>query len=110
MATIDDDMRRWVEAVLDDGGLSLDQLCRVGRVSPQWVSERVRGGLLTVQAPEAGADVAVWRFDTVAVQRVRRMVQIERDFDAVPELAALVADLQHELDRLRARLRRAGLE
>ena len=44
-----------------------------------------------------------------ALQRVRCMVRLERDFDAVPELAALVADLQDEIERLRARLRRAGL-
>lgn len=37
------------------------------------------------------------------------MYQIERDFDAVPELAALVADLLEEMDELRVRLERAGL-
>jgi len=36
------------------------------------------------------------------------MLRIERDFDAVPELAALVADLLAELDEARERLRRAG--
>jgi chaperone modulatory protein CbpM len=30
---------------------------------------------------------------------------IERDFDAAPELAALVADLLEEIEMLRARLR-----
>jgi chaperone modulatory protein CbpM len=38
------------------------------------------------------------------------MAQVERDFDAVPELAALVADLHDELARLRARLRALGVE
>jgi len=33
------------------------------------------------------------------------MHRIERDFDAAPELAALVADLLEELEALRARLR-----
>ena len=37
------------------------------------------------------------------------MRAIERDFDAVPELAALVADMLEEVDLLRARLRREGL-
>jgi chaperone modulatory protein CbpM len=32
------------------------------------------------------------------------MRQLERDFEAVPELAALMADLLEELDELRARL------
>jgi chaperone modulatory protein CbpM len=36
------------------------------------------------------------------------MRQVERDFDAVPELAALMADLLEELDELRARVERAG--
>lgn len=38
--------------------------------------------------------------------RARRMRQIESDFDAVPELAALVADLLEEMDVLRAKLER----
>jgi chaperone modulatory protein CbpM len=33
----------------------------------------------------------------------------ERDFEAGPELAALVADLMEEIEALRARLQRAGL-
>jgi chaperone modulatory protein CbpM len=52
----------------------------------------------------------VWRFSGPALQRARRMRQLERDFDAVPELAALVADLLEEMDSLRVRLRCAGLE
>ena len=36
------------------------------------------------------------------------MRQLERDFDAVPELAALMADLLEEMDRLRAQLTRPG--
>jgi chaperone modulatory protein CbpM len=36
------------------------------------------------------------------------MAMLERDFDAVPELAALVLDLEDEVAALRARLRRLG--
>jgi chaperone modulatory protein CbpM len=89
---------------LDDALLSLDDLCRVGGVAPQWVVERVQSGLLVTMTGEPAA----WRFDTLTVHRVRCMVRLERDFDAVPELAALVADLQAEIERLRARLARAG--
>jgi len=46
----------------------------------------------------------------VTVVRARCMARLERDFDAVPELAALVADLQDEIGRLRARLRRVGID
>lgn len=77
----------------DDELITLEELVVVCAVSREWVRERIDEGLL----PE--------RFDTLAVRRVRRMRALERDFDAAPELAALVADLLEELDALRARLR-----
>jgi chaperone modulatory protein CbpM len=98
-----------VHATVDDEGLTLDDLCRACAVSPDWVDARVRAGLL---APRLAADPAqasqaseAWRFDAALLLRVRLMRQLERDFDAVPELAALVADLQDEIRRLRLRLR-----
>ena len=51
----------------------------------------------------------VWRFSSADLARARRMRQLERDFEADPELAALVADLLEEVADMRARLRRAGL-
>lgn len=92
-----------VQAGADDEGLTLDELCRACAVSPDWVDERVRAGLLAPLQP-AGA----WRFDAALLLRVRVMRRVERDFDAVPELAALVADLQDEIRHLRARLRHGG--
>ncbi|HSG77075.1 MAG TPA: MerR family transcriptional regulator [Burkholderiales bacterium] len=77
----------------DDELITLEELVVVCAVSREWVRERIDEGLL----PE--------RFDTLAVRRVRRMRALERDFDAAPELAALMADLLEELDALRARLR-----
>lgn len=91
--------------LIDEAGLSVEDLCRVASVRPDWVVERVQAGLLAVR----GDEMVHWRFDTVTLRRVRSMVQLERDFDAVPELAALVADLQGELAELRHRLRRAGV-
>ena len=92
-------------ALVDEAMLTLDDLCRVGAVSPEWVAERVQSGLLVARRGQAD----VWHFDAVALRRVRWMVRLERDFEAVPELAALVVDLQAEIERLRARLDRAGL-
>jgi chaperone modulatory protein CbpM len=89
----------------EDAGLSLEELCRLADVSPQWVHLRVEQGL--IQADPDGPPA--WRFDAVALARVRRMRVVERGFDAAPELAALVADLEDEIARLRARLRHAGL-
>ncbi|HSQ71104.1 MAG TPA: chaperone modulator CbpM [Rubrivivax sp.] len=92
-------------ALADEAGLTLDELCRVAAVEPDWVAERVQAGLLV--APQG--QVTSWHFDVVALKRVRRMARLERDFDAVPELAALVADMQDEIEMLRTQLARLGL-
>lgn len=93
-------------SLIDEAGLTLDDLVCVCAVSREWVQHRVEEGLL--QAHAAAPDG--WRFSTHTVLRVRRMQALERDFDAVPELAALMADLSEELDLLRRRLRDAGLD
>ncbi len=99
---------------LDEDGLSLDELVRICAVSREWVVERVEDGLLPASGFGSGmtaaTDAAIWRFTSRAVWRTRRMHTLERDFDAVPELAALAADLMEELERVRQRLRAAGLE
>ena len=81
----------------DEELLTLQEVALVCAVTPEWLRDRVEEGLVPA-APE-------WRFSAVAVRRVRRMRALERDFDAAPELAALMADLLEELDALRARLR-----
>lgn len=92
-------------ALLDDGGLTLPEFSRACAVEEAWVVLHVREGLLAAagDAPDA------WRFGSPAVRRARALLKLERDFEAAPELAALVADLMDELETLRAQLRRAGL-
>lgn len=90
----------------EDDWLTLEELCTACAVEREWVVARVREGLF----PAAGATVEEWRFGAAALRRARRMRGLERDFEAVPELAALVADALEELDALRSRLRRAGLD
>jgi len=97
--------REIVAVVLDDGCLTLEQVAAACAVETDWVVRRVAEGFF----PATGASSADWRFTSAALVRARRMHAIERDFDAVPELAALVADMLEELDELRARLRREGL-
>ncbi|MBK1616522.1 MerR family transcriptional regulator [Rubrivivax gelatinosus] len=95
-------MRPDVQQRLDEALLlTLDELCRVGTVAPGWVLERVEAGYLQPAAGSGGN----WRFDAFALHRVRRLALLEREFDAVPELAALVADLEDEIARLHRRLR-----
>lgn len=90
----------------DDHGLTLEQLCSVCAVTPSWVNLRIEEGLIGMPDGEP----RLWRFDVSTRLRVGRMHWLERDFGAVPELAALVADLQDEISALRDRLRRAGLD
>lgn len=83
---------------LDD--LTLEELCAACALEREWLVVRVREGLI----PAAGAEDAEWRFTAATLTRVRRMRDIERTYEAAPELAALVADMLEEIDALRARL------
>ena len=89
----------------DDAVFTLEELCSVCALEREWLVLRVREGL--IPATEVGA--SEWRFTRATLARVRRMRDIERTYDAAPELAALVADMLEEMDALRARLRRAGI-
>lgn len=83
---------------LDEDCLTLEALSRLAAVQTEWITRHIEAGLLDAVR---GTNAVEWRFTSLALQRVRRMRELERDFDAVPELAALVADLLEELDRLR---------
>ncbi len=92
--------------LLDDAALSLDELAQACCMPTVWVVERVDAGLLQPSASTPGQ----WRFTGASVVRARRLCQLEQTFDAVPELAALTADLIEEVALLRQRLRAAGLQ
>lgn len=94
-----------VQVVLDDVWIDLAALCRLAGVTEVWVRQRLEEGLLK---PDAMPAVDVVRFDTDDLHRVVRMARLERDFDAVPELASLVVDLEQELAHLRVKLQRLG--
>ena len=91
-------------APLEGACLSLEQLCSVCAVGPDWVVTHVLEGRLSA----AGDEPAQWRFGSRELTRVRQIRRLEIAFEAEPELAALVADLLEELEALRAQLRRAG--
>lgn len=94
-----------VQVVLDETWLEMDQLCHMADVSELWVCQRMEDGLLS---PTALEPTETPRFSAHDLRRVRRMASLERDFDAVPELASLVADLEDEIAALREKLRRVG--
>lgn len=99
----DDDIL--IGSLMEDTWLTLEQVAAACPVEPAWLLRHLEEGLF----PHAESVAGVWRFSGAALLRARRMRQLERDFEAVPELAALVADLLEEVDELRGRLRRAGL-
>ncbi len=84
-------------ALLEEQALDVQELASACAVAPGWVVERVQAGLLTCSS----LTVSEMRFASGQLLRARRMVTTERSFDANPELAALVADLIEELERLR---------
>ncbi len=87
-----------LDATLQDAWLTLDELCRMANLHPDWVHARVTSGLLLTLSVDTTEG---WRFDAQALRRACRLAALERDFDALPELAALVADLEEEVARLR---------
>lgn len=92
-----------LQAVLDEVWLELPDLCQLANVSEIWLRQRMADGLLT---PDTEPAIEGMRFDATVLRRVVRMASLERDFDAVPELASLVIDLELEVAGLRARLSR----
>ena len=93
-------------ALLEEACLTMEELASACSVSTEWIVRHVEEGALTGE----GRSAVEWRFTRRDVWRVQHIYRLERDFDAAPELAALVADLLEEIDTLRARLRRAGLD
>lgn len=87
--------------IVDEQLFDSGQFAQVCGVSLEWVSVHVRAGVFEVP----GDEPAGWQFSGHEIRRARQISALERDFNALPELAALVIDLQDEVARLRALLR-----
>lgn len=92
--------------VLEEACLTLEGLASACAVSTEWVIRHIEEGALA----GSGATTSGRRFTGRDLWRAQHLRALERDFDAVPELAALVTDLMEELEAVRGRLRRAGIE
>ncbi|MQA20166.1 chaperone modulator CbpM [Rugamonas rivuli] len=100
-----------LDAVLvDDAALTVEELAQACAVEPDWVVQRVRTGILLDSAEPDCADIVAWRFTSADLVRARRLCQVERDFDANDDVAALVVDLSEEIRRLRRKLSAAGVK
>jgi len=91
-----------IGTLLDESWLTLEQVAATCQVEADWLQRHIDEGLV----PRIECIEGIWRVSGGMVARIRRTRQIERDFDALPELAALVADLLEEMDALRAQLKR----
>ena len=92
---------------LSGAAFSIDELANACGVPTLWVREHVEAGALQAH-DSSGQGPELWRFDSPALLRARRLVQLEHWFDADPQLAALTADLLEELAQLRGRLAALG--
>ncbi|THC44967.1 MerR family transcriptional regulator [Massilia sp. Mn16-1_5] len=91
--------------LIDDVALDMEELARACQVEPDWVVRHVQAGVLG----ELTLQTAALRFRSTDLARARRLLELERHFDANEELAALVIDLADEVRRLRARLHALGI-
>ena len=94
-----------IEAIPEENGLTLEELSAICTVQTDWLILHIEEGFLEPLTDNQNK----WRFTSANLIRVRRILELERDFEAAAELAALVADLQEEIAKLKLRLYRAGL-
>ena len=60
-------------------------------------------------APD-GHEALAWRFRAADLRCALRITRVPRDFGASLDAAAVMLELLDEIERLRTRLRRAGLD
>ena len=94
--------------LLDEVQLSIDELARACAVERTWIVQHVQEGFLECVTFEVMSHSSTgeneWRFASRQLVRARKLVSFERDFDANPEVAALLVDLLEEIAELRRRL------
>lgn len=90
----------------DEGVLSIEELARACSAEPQWIIELVSVGVLEPQ----GRETSRWRFRATDLTCARRVARLQRDFDASLDAAAVMLHLLDQIEQLRARLKRAGLD
>ena len=85
---------------------SLSALCQATGASPAQVVGLVDEGVLQ----PAGATPQQWVFSGPSLRATRTALRLSTDLELGPAGAALVLELLDEIDTLKARLRRHGLQ
>ncbi len=89
------------DVVIVEGELfTVDDAARLCCVSAEWVLSRIEAQVIEATTADGGRV----RLSSQTVWRARRIADIERQFDADPHLAALVADLIDEVRGLREQM------
>jgi len=91
-----------IGVLVEESWMPLEHVAAACAVEPEWLLRHIEEGLL----PGATSISGTWHLSSTSVLRARRMRQVERDFDAGPELAALVSDMLEEIDELRRLVRK----
>jgi len=89
----------------DASPLTLAELSRACRVSPQDVADWVDEAIVEPEGREPGE----WRFGASSLKRALAAARLSKDLEVAPHDLGLVLDLLDEIGRLQAELRRAGI-
>lgn len=87
--------------IIDDTQLNLVDLAHSCNVSTDWLITRIQAGLLS----QSVIDPHQAQYSSIELTRARRLYNIEQQFDANPEIAALVVDMMEKIEELRCQIR-----
>lgn len=87
--------------LIDETRLTIHEIASACAVEPAWIVHHVEEGLLECEMAQLISDTDDWRFASRELQRARKLLSFERDFDANPEVAALIVDLLEEIAELK---------
>ena len=90
--------------LIDQQALELEAFAAACGTEVEFVRLLVDEGLVQPVALQPA-----WRFGGEELARVRRICRLQRDFEANLQSVAVMLDLIDEIERLRARLQRAGI-
>jgi len=86
--------------VIDGEMLQTEEVARLCCVTTQWVHTRVEQEILHAVMRDG-----TYFFSSQMLYRAKQVANIEHQYDADPQLAALVADLVEEVRTLRAQVK-----
>jgi len=88
----------------EDARFGLTELARVCGTSTAVIEDLVLEGVLQPRDPPGGG-----HYGAAEILRVRRVLRLQHTFEAPLPSVAVMLELLDEVERLRARLRQAGL-